>query len=123
MTILLAEMKGFMRSALAAAQGGKCYLCNKPINPAFYAGPDACTIDHVHAQSRNWNSKAWRLGNHLVAHQACNLEKANRRPTSCEILALFAANRTLGFNPKATSHWDEATGDCSASLARKSDSG
>lgn len=116
------ELKGFMRSALTAAQNGLCYLCGETIRPEYYHGPEACTFEHVHSvdgQRKRGRLRQWRFGNHLVAHQHCNKDKDNRPPTGCEILALFAANRKLGFPEGRTAHWDQAKGDCSGVLAQK----
>ena len=117
MPIKIAELKGFMRSTLAAAQDYRCYLCGEVVKPALFAGPDACTFDHVHPDKLYGRKKVWRFGNHLAAHAQCNHDKGARRPTGCEILFLFTTNRRLRYELRSTEHWDQVVGDCSAVLA------
>jgi 5-methylcytosine-specific restriction endonuclease McrA len=76
--------------AMAAAQGGACFLCGEPLR--FDAdGPQQPTFEHVVPRSRGGgNSK-----NRLIAHRSCNLRKGSRMPNGCELILLDAVNARL----------------------------
>lgn len=88
------------------AQDGRCGICGRPIRPAF--GSPQLTFDHVWPKSRTAGA-FFPDGNYVLAHQACNHAKADRRPTPCEVLLLHAVNRRLGFREHETRTWDALT--------------
>lgn len=91
-----------LRRTYYRAQGGCCYLCGKPLSPRFSS--PKLTIEHVWPRSRA--AAQTYDGDLLLAHSRCNGAKADRLPTGCERLMLFAVNRRLGFAEHETAMWD-----------------
>lgn len=94
------------RQMLYTAQRGRCPICGRQL-PAK-VGSGKITFDHVHPKSRIASHEAQiHEGNLLLAHKACNADKADRKPTGCELLMLFVANRKLCFAERHTEHWEK----------------
>lgn len=70
-------------SRLTAAQGNRCYLCNRTM-----ASP---TEDHVLPKALGGKNSL----NRLMACSPCNNQKAARRPYVCEMLFLDHINRVV----------------------------
>lgn len=98
-----------MRRVFHAAQNGECGICRKPM-AALWESPKL-TFDHV------W-PKAWAslphgdwigtfLGNILLAHDKCNVAKADAQPTPDQVAFLGEVNRKLGLKPNETALWDK----------------
>jgi len=68
---------------LTAAQGNRCYLCDKPM-----ASP---TEDHVLPKARGGKN----AGNRLMACSPCNNRKAARMPYACELMFLHHINSVV----------------------------
>jgi 5-methylcytosine-specific restriction endonuclease McrA len=81
----------YRRMVLMDAQEGLCSVCGEAIDLA-----DKWTLDHV---IPIYEGGADQLGNLCVAHEACNVAKANDWPTGCEMVALFAVNARLDAEP------------------------
>jgi hypothetical protein len=93
------------RRALFMAQDGICPICGETLPQRD--DYRLCTVDHVWPKSMV-SARDKTRGNTLLAHKACNAGKANRRPTGCERLFLFATNRRLGLPELLTASWDGA---------------
>lgn len=79
-----------VRRAIFHAQEALCALCGQPM------GQSIRTIDHVVPKSAGGMD---HIGNFVIAHYPCNIEKADRMPTGCELIWLLAVNNRLGVEP------------------------
>lgn len=75
-----------LRAAFWLAQDGWCPICGERLTSS------GRTLDHVVPRSRG----GAQLGNLLVVHNWCNLRKADRMPTGCELIMLAAVNARVG---------------------------
>ncbi len=79
-----------VRRALFREQEGLCAICGKPMDEARR------TVDHVVPKAMNGRDC---VGNLVIAHYDCNIEKADRAPTGCELIWLLAVNNRLNLEP------------------------
>ncbi|MBD3762628.1 HNH endonuclease signature motif containing protein [Rhizorhabdus sp.] len=75
-----------LRGALYRAQGGRCGLCGARLRNML-----AVTLDHVVPRALGGSFH----GNLLAAHLQCNVKKADRAPTGCELIWLAAVNAII----------------------------
>lgn len=79
------------RRRLRIAQGGICPYCGEVLSGEAPHGRFQ-TADHVLPVSAGFQLD----GNALCVHADCNVRKADRPPTGCELLWLHAVNARLG---------------------------
>lgn len=75
-----------LRGALYRAQGGRCALCGSRLRNML-----AVTLDHVVPRARGGGFHR----NLLASHAQCNLIKADRPPTGCELIWLSVVNEIV----------------------------
>jgi 5-methylcytosine-specific restriction endonuclease McrA len=95
----LANVRLFQRDEMRAAyrvQGGICAICGGRMPPLddYHGNPPS----REHVIPKSWGGRDC-LGNIVAAHHRCNMRKANRRPTGCELIWLQAVNARLGVEP------------------------
>lgn len=95
-----AERRKRRRLALATVQENLCAYCFAPMDPpngshCSYHRPDNLTLDEVIPQCLGGGLKR----NTVAVHYRCNIRKANRPPTGCELLALEWVSAKLAADP------------------------
>lgn len=105
--------KARLMAKLWRVQGELCPLCGDPIPAEGRMGKMSCaSLDHVYPRRRQPGQgrghKPHGMGRRVglavsafVTHAKCNLKKANREPTGCEVVWLLAVNARLGIGPLA----------------------
>lgn len=91
---------GFIRR-LMAAQDRACFHCDKPMLIRGQMGPKGRFANREHVFPHATTGKGM-VYNIVLAHYACNLERADRQPSAAEIAKAARIYKILGILPFVT---------------------
>lgn len=93
---------------LRSAQSNRCGVCGRALGH-----PNTTNLEHVWPKRVIHKSQS-QIGDHVLAHEACNETKGDLDPTPCQVLFLFTVNRRMGLREETTKQWDQRKGSRSS---------